>query len=64
MNPFRYLRRQSFDRSTEDGRTAERYRLAAWATLANVGSRGAAMAVMVLSVSLTIPYLGAPRFGV
>ncbi len=64
MNLFRYLRFHAFDGSTEDGRAAERYRLAAWATLANVASRGTAMAVMVLSVSLTIPYLGAQRFGI
>lgn len=31
---------------------------------ANVLSRGAAMAVMIMTVSLTVPYLGAERFGV
>lgn len=60
----RYLRFQPFDASTEAGRAAERYRLAAWAILANIASKGAAMAVMVLSVSLTLPYLGAQRFGI
>lgn len=64
MNLCRYLRIQPFDTSTEAGRAAERYRLAAWAILANVASKGAALAVMVLSVSLTIPYLGAQRFGI
>ena len=64
MNLRRYLRVQPFDTSTEAGRAAERYRLAAWAILANVASKGAALAVMVLSVSLTIPYLGAQRFGI
>jgi O-antigen/teichoic acid export membrane protein len=59
-----YLRFNAFDVSTEDGRAAERYRLAAWTILANAASKGAAMAVMVLSVSLTIPYLGAQRFGI
>lgn len=64
MNLRRYLRVQPFDTSTEAGRAAERYRLAAWAILANVASKGAALAVMVLSVSLTIPYLGVQRFGI
>lgn len=64
MNLRRYLRFHPFDVSTEVGRSAERYRLAAWAILANVASKGTAMAVMVLSVSLTIPYLGTQRFGI
>ena len=64
LSPLRYLRLRAFDGSTEDGRAAERYRLAAWAVLANMLSKGMAMVVMVLSVSLTIPYLGAQRFGV
>ena len=64
LNWLRYLRTRSLDAVTEDGRAAERYRLAAWAVLANIVSKSMAMAVMVLSVSLTIPYLGAQRFGV
>ncbi len=64
MKWHRYLRFQPFDTSTEMGRAAERYRLAAWASLANAASKGGAMAVMVLSVSLTIPYLGTQRFGI
>ena len=64
MKLLHYLRFSAFDVSTEDGRASERYRLAVWAILANVASKGGAMAVMVLSVSLTIPYLGAQRFGI
>jgi len=64
MKLLHYLRLSAFDVSTEAGRASERYRLAAWAVLANAASKGAAMAVMVLSVSLTIPYLGAQRFGI
>lgn len=64
MNLRRYLRVQPFDATTEAGRAAERYRLAAWAILANIASKGSALAVMVLSVSMTIPYLGAQRFGI
>lgn len=64
MKLLHYLRLSAFDVSTEDGRAAERYRLAAWTILANAASKSAAMAVMLLSVSLTIPYLGAQRFGI
>ena len=64
MKLFQYLRLSAFDGSTENGRAAERYRLAAWTIVANAASKCAAMAVMVLSVSLTIPYLGAQRFGI
>jgi O-antigen/teichoic acid export membrane protein len=64
MSLRRYLRFHPFDASTEEGRASERYRLAAWAIVANVASKGTAMAVMVLSVSLTIPYLGTQRFGI
>ncbi|MFZ4478909.1 MAG: lipopolysaccharide biosynthesis protein [Rhodoferax sp.] len=64
MNLRRYLRFHPFDTSTQAGRAAERYRLAAWTTLASVASKGSVMIVMVLSVSLTISYLGPQRFGV
>lgn len=60
----RFLRLTPFDASTEQGRADERYRLAFLSIAANVVSRGVAMVVMVLTVSLTIPYLGAERFGV
>jgi len=64
LNVFLYLKAKPFDRTTSDGRAAERYRLAAWAVIANVLSKAAALAVMVCSVSLTLPYLGAQRFGI
>ena len=57
MNPWsarRYLRLSAFDSSTEQGRTAERYRMAAWSVLANIASKGMSLVVMVTSV-------GAPR---
>lgn len=59
----RYLRFKPFDESTEEGVRSERYRRALWTMLANVFGRGASMLVMVLAVSLTIPYLGVERFG-
>lgn len=61
---FHYLRLKPFDTSSETGRVSERYRLLLWAVLTNVMSRGTAMLVIVLAVSLTIPYLGVERFGV
>jgi O-antigen/teichoic acid export membrane protein len=64
MRVFRYLKLQPFDDKSPEGRAAERYRMAAWAILANVAGKAASLAVMVLSVSLTLPYLGAQRFGI
>jgi len=61
---IQYLRAGPIDASTESGRSAERYRLAALSILANVLGRGVGMVVMVLGVSWTVPYLGAERFGV
>ena len=60
----RYLRLAPFDTSSEQGRSDERYRLAALSMAANVLSRGTSLIVMILTVSLTIRYLGAERFGV
>jgi O-antigen/teichoic acid export membrane protein len=60
----RYLRLSAFDSSTEQGRSAERYRMAAWSVVASVLSKGMSLTVIVMSVSLTLPYLGAERFGV
>lgn len=60
----KYLRFTPFDTSSEQGRSDERYRLAVVSMAANVLSRGISMIVMVLTVSLTVRYLGAERFGV
>lgn len=59
-----HLRLQAFDTSTEEGRNSERYRLAALSVVANVFSKVVAMVLMVVSVKLTVPYLGAERFGI
>ena len=53
-----------FDTRTEQGRTDERYRLATLSILTNVLSRAIGVVTMLMSVSLTIPYLGIERFGV
>ena len=59
-----YLRIKPFDTATQEERTQERYRRAAWSTISNLLSKGLAMAVMLLSVNWTISYLGAERFGI
>jgi O-antigen/teichoic acid export membrane protein len=61
---LRCLRLTGFDTSTLEGRNAERYRRAAWASLSNAGSRIVSMLLVVMSVHLTVPYLGTTRFGV
>ena len=67
MNIFRiykYLRFKPFDVSTEVGRSHERYRRAALSFLVNILSKLIALAVILLSIRWTLPYLGAERFGV
>jgi len=49
---------------TEAGRHAARYRRALFSILANIASKGLSLILTVISVSLTIPYLGVERFGV
>lgn len=61
---LRYLRIKAFDTSTEQGRADERYRRTLLTIVANVASKGLAMLLMILSVKLTLPYLGAERFGI
>ena len=60
---FSLLRSGAFDTHSEQGRADERYRRALLAMLANAGNKALALAVMVLSVSLTAPYLGPDRLG-
>lgn len=64
LNVIRYVRLRPFDQQTEQGRAAERYRLAAVSIIANVLSRVFGIALTLLSVGLTLPYLGAERFGI
>lgn len=58
-----YLRLRPFDTSTSEGRSAERYRRAAWSTVAAVGARLLAMAVSLVTIPLAIGYLGPERYG-
>lgn len=60
----RYLRLTPFEQETPEGRASERYRRAALSAVADVGAKAGGMGLMLLGVGLTIPYLGAERFGV
>lgn len=64
LKAISYVRFAPFDQQTEQGRSDERYRVAVLAILANVLSRVAGLGLMLLSVGLTLPYLGAERFGI
>lgn len=55
---------QSFDVSSDQGRTSERYRRALLTTCANVLSKALSLLVLVVSVPLTLSYLGNERFGI
>lgn len=58
-----YLRTREFDPSTPEGRQGERYRRGLLTGLANLLSKGSAMIVLIISIPLTLPYLGQERFG-
>lgn len=61
---LRYLRLKPFDTGTEAGRRDERHRLAVLGAGASLVYRAAAALAVILSVRLTLPWLGAERFGV
>lgn len=61
---FRYLRLRPFPSRDDDGRAAERYRLAALGTVSTAVSRLAGFAFIALSVHWTAPVLGRERFGI
>jgi O-antigen/teichoic acid export membrane protein len=60
----KFIRLKPFDTGTTEGRSNERYRMAIWSFLANIISKIMALAVMLLSIRWTLPYLGAERFGI
>ena len=57
------LRLKPFDTSTEQGRSSERYRRAALTTFASVMARAVTVFTSLLTVRLTIQYLGTERYG-
>jgi len=58
-----YLRLRPFETSTTEGRAAERYRRAAWSTVAGTGARVLGLGVSLVTIPLAIGYLGAERYG-
>jgi len=59
----RVVRLKSFDTSTEEGRSQERFRRVALTALASMAARAINLAVLLISVPLTLHYLGAERYG-
>lgn len=57
------LRFTAFETSTEEGRSHERHRHIAWTTVTAGAAKAAALAAMLISVPLTLAYLGPERFG-
>jgi len=57
------LRLKPFDTSTEEGRSRERYRRAALTTLTSVMAKAVSVCVSLITVRLTIHYLGVERYG-
>lgn len=57
------LRFTAFETGTEEGRSQERHRHIAWTTVTAGASKAAAAAAMLISVPLTLGYLGPERFG-
>ena len=51
------------DASTPEGRSADRYRRAAWTSLFTASGRGTSILTGLISVPLTIKYLGTERYG-
>jgi O-antigen/teichoic acid export membrane protein len=64
--PGRYLsivRLRQFDTDTAEGRSKERYRRAALTALASGLTKGVTILTMLISVPLTLHYLGTERYG-
>ncbi|MGA3323487.1 MAG: oligosaccharide flippase family protein [Terriglobia bacterium] len=57
------LRLKPFDTSTEQGRSRERYRRAMLTTFASVMARGVTILTSLMTVRLTVRYLGTERYG-
>lgn len=57
------LRILPFDTSTQEGRSKERYRRIALTSVSNAGAKGVAILVNLLSLPLSLNYLGKELFG-
>ena len=58
------LKSAPFDTSTEEGRSKERYRLTILGAMADTVSSGLGLLALIITVPLTLSYLGEERFGV
>ncbi|MEO8251745.1 MAG: hypothetical protein ABI578_04635, partial [Chloroflexota bacterium] len=58
------VRLTPYDTSTESGRGAERYRRAALTAIASGGARVVSLATLLLTVPITLGYLGSEQYGV
>ena len=57
------FRFKAFDTSSPEGRSKERYRRAGWTALSGMLSKGVTILCMLVSVPLTLHYLGSERYG-
>src|SRR5438093_2214193 len=57
------VRLTPFDVSTPEGRSKERYRRVIMTALSSLGAKGVSMVTVLISVPLTLNYLGRERFG-
>ena len=63
-NLIRYFRFKPFDTSTEAGRSAERHRRIALTSATSIGARFLSMAVPLITIPLTLNYLGKELYGI
>ncbi len=59
----RFLRLSPYDTSTEEGRSLERYRRASWTTVTSLLAKGLGAVSSLVSVPLTVGYLGKEQYG-
>lgn len=60
---IKLLRLKPFDSSTEEGRSNERYRRAFLSALASITAKVISMATILITIPLTMNYLGIERYG-
>lgn len=58
------LQLKPFDTSSEEGRTRERQRRALLTIIADVFSKGCGLIVLILTLRISLPYLGQERYGI
>lgn len=62
-NPVTVLRLTPFDLATPEGRSKERYRRAALTAVGSFAGKGLSFLTLMISVPLTLHYLGSQRYG-